>query len=220
MQNFQFHNPVKILFGRGRIADLGSEIPAEARVLMTYGGGSIRRNGVYAQARAALADRRVEEFGGIEPNPEYATLMRAVEKIRAERLDFLLAVGGGSVLDGTKFIAAAAPFTGGDPWDMVAKKAPVAAALPIGCVLTLPATGSEMNPFAVVSRRSTSDKLAFESPLLYPRFSVLDPETTFTLPARQVANPSSSRQRGFGRFLGGPDAQLACCQQPFLQNAM
>lgn len=187
MQNFQFQNPVKILFGRGQIAGIGAEIPTGARILMTYGGGSILRNGVHAQVRAALGDRHVEEFGGIEPNPDYATLMRAVEKIRTERLDFLLAVGGGSVLDGTKFIAAAAPFEG-DPWDIVAKEAPLTAALPMGCVLTLPATGSEMNDCAVISRRETGEKLAFASPLVYPRFSVLDPETTFTLPARQVAN--------------------------------
>jgi NADP-dependent alcohol dehydrogenase len=187
MQNFEFHNPVRILFGRGRIAGIAGEIPAGARILMTYGGGSIRSNGVYGQVKAALAGRHVEEFGGIEPNPEYETLMRAVEKIRRERLDFVLAVGGGSVLDGSKFIAAAVPFQG-DPWDILAKEAPVAAALPLGCVLTLPATGSEMNTFAVISRGATGDKLAFGTPLVYPRFSVLDPETTFTLPPRQVAN--------------------------------
>ena len=187
MQNFEFWNPVKILFGRGQIAKIGGEIPPGARILVTYGGGSIRRNGVYDQVMAALAGRQVAEFGGIEANPVYETLMRAVERVRAEKIDFLLAVGGGSVLDGTKFIAAAAPFAG-DPWDIVAKAAPVERAVPLGAVLTLPATGSEMNAFAVISRRSSQEKLAFGSPYLYPKFSVLDPEVTFTLPARQVSN--------------------------------
>lgn len=187
MQNFEFQNPVKILFGRGKIAQIGAEIAPKARILMTFGGGSIRRNGVYAQVREALAGRHVEEFGGIEPNPDFDTLMRAVEKVRAEKLDFLLAVGGGSVLDGTKFIGAAAACAG-DPWKILTRETAIEAALPIGCVLTLPATGSEMNHFAVISRRATGDKLAFESPLVYPRFSVLDPETTYTLPARQLAN--------------------------------
>ena len=164
-----------------------SEIPASARVLITYGGGSIRANGVYEQVKAALAGRHAAEFGGIEPNPDYDTLTRAVARMRAEKLDYLLSVGGGSVLDGTKFIAAAVPFQG-EPWDLLAKEAPVTAALPIGCVLTLPATGSEMNTMAVISRRATGEKLAFGSPLLYPQFSVLDPETTFTLPPRQTAN--------------------------------
>jgi NADP-dependent alcohol dehydrogenase len=187
MQNFEFWNPVKILFGRGQIAKIAGEIPSGARILVTYGGGSIRRNGVYDQVMKALAGREVAEFGGIEANPVYETLMRAVERVRAEKIDFLLAVGGGSVLDGTKFIAAAAPFAG-DPWDILAKAAPVERAVPLGAVLTLPATGSEMNTFAVISRRSSQDKLAFGSPHLYPKFSVLDPEVTFTLPARQISN--------------------------------
>ena len=187
MQNFEYQNPVKILFGKGQIAAIGKEIPAEARILLTYGGGSIKQNGVYDQVRAALAGRKVEEFGGIEPNPRYETLMRAVEKVRAGNIDFLLAVGGGSTLDGTKFIAVAAPFAG-EPWDIVSKGAPVKSGIPLGCVLTLPATGSEMNSFSVVTKWATREKLAFGNPLMYPRFSVLDPETTFSLPARQVSN--------------------------------
>ena len=187
MQNFEYQNPVKILFGKGQIAAIGKEIPAEARILLTYGGGSIKQNGVYDQVRAALAGRKVEEFGGIEPNPRYETLMRAVEKVRAGNIDFLLAVGGGSTLDGTKFIAVAAPFAG-EPWDIVSKGAPVKSGIPLGCVLTLPATGSEMNSFSVVTKWATREKLAFGNPLLYPRFSVLDPETTFSLPPRQVSN--------------------------------
>ena len=187
MQNFVYHNPVKILFGRGQIANIGGEIPADAKILMTYGGGSIRASGVYDQVRAALAGRAVVEFGGIEPNPRYETLMRAVEVVRSNGVGFLLAVGGGSVLDGTKFISAAALFDG-DPWDILAKQAPINTAIPLGAVLTLPATGSEMNFFAVISRLETREKLAFGNPLIYPRFSVLDPETTLTLPARQIAN--------------------------------
>lgn len=187
MQNFTFQNPTKILFGRGRVADLAGEVPADARVLITYGGGSVERHGTLAEVRAALAGRTVFEFGGIEPNPTCETLMLAVEVARRESVDFLLAVGGGSVLDGTKFIAAAVPFAG-EPWDILAKRAKVVSALPLGAVLTLPATGSEMNSGGVITRRATQDKLAFSSPLLFPRFSVLDPEKTFTLPPRQVAN--------------------------------
>jgi NADP-dependent alcohol dehydrogenase len=187
MQNFEFWNPVKILFGKGQIARLRYEVPRDARVLLTYGGGSIKRNGVYEQVIAALGDRVVFEFGGIEPNPVYETLMRAVEVVKREGIDFLLAVGGGSTLDGTKFIAAAAKFEG-RPWDILAQGAPVENAVPLGAVLTLPATGSEMNAFAVISRREAQEKLAFSTPKVYPRFSIVDPETTFSLPPRQVAN--------------------------------
>ncbi len=187
MLNFTFQNPTRILFGRGRIADIGAEIPASARVLVTYGGGSVIKTGTLAEVRAALAGRTVFEFGGIEPNPTYETLMLAVELARRESIDFILAVGGGSVIDGTKFIAAAVPFAG-EPWDILARRAKVQAALPFASVLTLPATGSEMNSGAVITRRATRDKLAFSSPLLFPVFSVLDPSKTFTLPPRQVAN--------------------------------
>ncbi|SET53519.1 iron-containing alcohol dehydrogenase [Hymenobacter actinosclerus] len=188
MKNFQFYNPVRILFGKGQIAALTARIPAGAKVLITYGGGSIKQNGVYDQVKAALAGFETVEFGGIEANPHYETLMRAVELGRAEQVTFLLAVGGGSVLDGTKFIAAAIPFEGAEPWDILARKAKVARAVPFGSVLTLPATGSEMNSGAVITRVATQEKLAFSSPLTFPQFSVLDPETCFTLPPRQIAN--------------------------------
>ncbi len=187
MNNFTYHNPTRILFGRGCIAGIGAEIPADARVLMTYGGGSIKANGVYQQVLDALAGRTVVEFPGIEPNPCYETLMPAVDVIRREKLNYLLAVGGGSVLDGTKFIAAAVDFPG-DPWDILVKGARPASALPIGSVLTLPATGSESNGNAVITRRERKEKRAFGSPLVYPRFAALDPDTTRTLPARQTAN--------------------------------
>ncbi|MBO9542216.1 iron-containing alcohol dehydrogenase [bacterium] len=187
MENFSFQNPVRIHFGKGQIARLAEEIPAGTKVLLTYGGGSIKANGVYDQVKQALAGREVLEFGGIEPNPRFETLMPAVELVRKEGVEFLLAVGGGSVLDGTKFIAAAVNFEG-DPWDILAKGARVKSAIPLGAVLTLPATGSEMNGNSVVTKWETRDKLAFSSKHVYPRFSILDPETTFSLPPRQVAN--------------------------------
>lgn len=187
MENFAFYNPVKILFGKGQIANIAAEIPADAKILITYGGGSIKANGVYDQVKSALAGRNVFEFGGIEPNPHLETLLKAVELIRKEGIDFLLAVGGGSIVDGTKFIAAAVSFEG-DPWDILAKNAPVTAALPFGAVLTLPATGSEMNDGSVVTKWETKDKLFFASSQVFPRFSVLDPETTYSLPPRQIGN--------------------------------
>lgn len=188
MQNFNFHNPTKILFGKGKIAEIKNEIPKEAKVLVTYGGGSIKKNGIFDQVADALKGYNWDSFGGIEPNPRYETLMKAVELIRAKDFDFLLAVGGGSVLDGTKFIAAAVPFTSGDPWDIIKRGASIQTALPLASVMTLPATGSEMNAGAVVTREETHEKLPFGNPMLYPKFSVLDPETTATLPERQTAN--------------------------------
>lgn len=185
MQNFTFHNPTRILFGRGRIAEIRHEIPIGARVLITYGGGSVVRTGTLGEVKAALKNFTVFEFAGIEPNPTYETLMRAVELARCERVDFLLAVGGGSVIDGTKFIAAAVPFDS-DPWEILARHAAVNSAIAFGSVLTLSATGSEMNNGAVVTRGTS--KLAFHHKRLFPRFSVLDPSKTFTLPPRQVAN--------------------------------
>jgi NADP-dependent alcohol dehydrogenase len=188
MRNFSYRNPVNLIFGKGSIAELTELVPAGTTIMLTYGGGSIKQNGVYDQVMHALAACRVIPFGGIEPNPRYETLIQAVRQARAENVGFLLAVGGGSVLDGTKFIAAAIRYDAGDPWDILARNAPVSAAVPLGAVLTLPATGSEMNPTAVISRESTREKFAFASPLVYPTFAVLDPKTTYSLPARQVAN--------------------------------
>jgi NADP-dependent alcohol dehydrogenase len=189
MLNFTYHNPTKIVFGRGSIAELPKLVPTDAKVLMTYGGGSIKRNGVYDQVVHAMQGRTVAEFGGIEANPRYETCMKAVEIVRAEGIEFLLAVGGGSVIDATKFIAAAVPYQGKDPWAMMSNWARVPAdPLPFGCVLTLPATGSEMNGGSVITRESTHEKLFFVAPQTFPRFSILDPETTYTLPPRQTAN--------------------------------
>ncbi|MDX9880636.1 MAG: iron-containing alcohol dehydrogenase [Prolixibacteraceae bacterium] len=188
MYNFTFYNPVKILFGKGTIPETGGEIPQGAKVLMTYGGGSIFKNGVYDQVKGSLKNFEVLEFGGIEPNPRYETLMKAVEMVKNEKIDFLLSVGGGSVLDGTKFIAAAVFYREGDPWDILARRVQVEKALPIGAVLTLPATGSEMNGNSVVTHAGLQEKLSFSSDLVIPKFSVLDPEVICSLPDRQVAN--------------------------------
>jgi NADP-dependent alcohol dehydrogenase len=189
MQNFTYYNPTTLVFGKGSIGQLPTLLPAGARILLTYGGGSIKSNGVYEQGIRALKGWPVVGFGGIEPNPRYETCMRAVELVRREGADFLLAAGGGSVLDGTKFIAAAVPYKGKDPWDIMTDWSLVPAdQLSIGCVMTLPATGSEANGGSVVTRESTKDKLFFVSPKNYPRFSILDPETTYTLPPRQTAN--------------------------------
>jgi NADP-dependent alcohol dehydrogenase len=189
MLNFDFFNPTQILFGKGRIADLAKVVPANARVLVLYGGGSIKSNGVFDEVMAALAGREVREFSGIEPNPSYETLMQAVELVRKENLDFLLAVGGGSVIDGTKFVAAAALLQSDDPWTILEKRGRnITQALPFGSILTLPATGSEMNNGSVVTRKSLQAKMAFSSNHCYPKFSILDPTKTFTLPVRQVGN--------------------------------
>ena len=186
MLNFTFHNPTRIHFGKGQIKAISAEIPADARVLITYGGGSIKQNGVYDQVKSALENHTWFEFSGIEPNPSYDTLIKSLELIKTHEIDYLLAVGGGSVVDGTKFIAAAALFDGDDPWDIVAKQKPITQALPIGAVLTLPATGSETNSGAVVTR--DGNKLPFGNALLRPQFAVLDPSVTLTLSDRQISN--------------------------------
>lgn len=188
MNNFTFRNPTKIHFGKGQIAKLREEIPADARVLITYGGGSIKKNGVLEQVHTALKDITFFEFDGIEPNPHFETLMNAVSLVKKEKINYLLAVGGGSVVDGTKFIAGASLYDG-DPLEMVyTRAANVTSAIPLGCVLTLPATGSEMNGNFVVTRWETKDKLGMFSDLVRPQFSILDPETTYSLPARQIGN--------------------------------
>ena len=188
MLNFNFHNPVKILFGEGKVQELAKNIPTGAKVLLCYGGGSIKKNGVYDQVLEALKGYNVVEFGGIEANPHYETALKGVEMIKQEQVDFLLAVGGGSVVDATKFMAAAAVYDGDEPWDIIAKALPLQGALPLGVVLTLPATGTEMNKNSVVTRQSTQEKMAFYSPYIMPQFSVLDPTFTYSLPRRQVVN--------------------------------
>jgi NADP-dependent alcohol dehydrogenase len=190
MNNFEFFNPTRIIFGKGTIAAIDKHIPLDAKIMVCYGGGSIKRNGVYDQVMAALGDREVHAFGGIEPNPDYETLMKAIKLGRDKDIDFILAVGGGSVLDGSKLVAAGIPYRDGEVWDIVTgeKKLKLGEALPLGTVLTLPATGSEMNGTSVISRRSTEEKYGWASEATFPVFSVLDPTVTFTLPEKQVRN--------------------------------
>ncbi len=190
MNNFNYYNPTRILFGKGVIAKISRHIPKDAKILMLYGGGSIKKNGVYDQVKQALEGYTVLEFGGIEANPDFDTLMKAVKIVREEGVTFLLAVGGGSVIDGTKFVALATPYTQGDPWEIltVNKGQGLTEAIPFGSVLTLPATGSEMNANSVISRRATEEKFSFAHEKVYPQFSALDPEVTYSLPQKQIRN--------------------------------
>ncbi len=188
MLNFEYKNPTKILFGKNQIANLVKEIPADAKVLMLYGSGSIKNNGIYEQVKKALATFSVVEFAGIPANPEYEILMNALAIIKKENITFLLAVGGGSVIDGTKFLSSAALYDGADPWDILARPIRTEKGMPFGTVLTLPATGSEMNSGAVITRRSTQEKLGMGGPGLFPQFSILDPQVIQSIPNRQIAN--------------------------------
>lgn len=188
MNNFIFQNPTKLVFGKGEIARLPKLIEKGRKILMTYGGGSIKRNGVYNQVMTALEGYDIIEFGGIEANPDYSTLMKAVEICKTQDIDFILAVGGGSIIDGTKFIATAARFEGEDAWDILSKKSRLPKPVDFASVLTLPATASEMNNGAVISRRDRQEKLAFHNPDGYPKFSILDPDVVLTLPAKQISN--------------------------------
>ncbi|MEA4811584.1 MAG: iron-containing alcohol dehydrogenase [Anaerolineaceae bacterium] len=189
MDNFRYYNPTTIFFGKGSIRKLSDLIKKKDKVLLLYGGGSIKQNGVYDQIIEALGKRKVIEFGGIEPNPDYATLMKATKLVQKKEIDFMLAVGGGSVIDGTKFVSLAARYEG-EPWHILTKDAAkdCTKAVPFGSVLTLPATGSEFNKHSVISRREKRVKFSFSSDLVYPKFSILDPETTFSLPGKQVRN--------------------------------
>jgi NADP-dependent alcohol dehydrogenase len=185
MNNFIFHNPTKLIFGKGTIANLSTEIPKERRVLVTYGGGSVKNNGVYDQVKEALKEHTCFEFWGIEPNPTIETLRKAIKLGKEKSCDFVLAVGGGSVADGSKLIASGILYDG-EPWDIVIKREYSAEkSLPLACVLTLPATGSEMNRGAVISKKETNEKFAFYSNT--PLFSILDPQTTYTLPEFQIS---------------------------------
>jgi NADP-dependent alcohol dehydrogenase len=188
MKNFEFQNPTKIIFGKGEIAKIASEIPPNAKILLLYGGGSIKKNGIYEQVKTALTTFEIEEFGGIPANPEYEVLKKALAVIEEKKITFLLAVGGGSVIDGTKFLSSAAEYKGEDPWDILDKKIPTKKGMPFGTVLTLPATGSEMNSGAVITRAETKQKLTMGGPGLFPVFSVLDPCVVQSLPQHQIAN--------------------------------
>ncbi len=187
MNNFSFVNPTKIIFGKGQISQLATEIPSGKRVMITFGGGSVRSNSVYDQVKIALKNHFTVEFWGIEPNPDYETLLKAVIVAQENNVDFLLAVGGGSVLDGTKFISQAMSFNA-DPWKLVKNAQLCKPSVPVASVMTLPATGSEMNGRAVISYRAKKEKLAFMSEHMFPKFSILDPEVTYSLPTHQISN--------------------------------
>lgn len=184
---FTYLNSTKINFGKGQIATIAEEIAKDKKVLMVYGGGSIKKNGVYDQLSDALQNHQWIEFSGVEPNPTIETLDKVVALAREEKIEYILAVGGGSVIDGCKYIAAAALYHG-DGWDIPSAKHTVSQALPIGTILTLPATGSESNAGAVISKQSTKEKLVFFSSYVQPKFAVLDPDVMKTLPERQLIN--------------------------------
>lgn len=190
MLNFELYNPTNLIFGKGQIEKIATLIPAEAKILIAYGGGSIFKNGIYDQVKVALQDRTIVEFGGIEPNPHYETLMKAVAVIKEQNINFILAVGGGSVIDGVKFMSAAAHFEG-NPMDILQKRLLIkdlSKVVPFGTVLTIPATGSEMNSGAVVTIEATQEKLSFGGSALFPKFSICDPTVIHSLPKRQLQN--------------------------------
>ena len=189
MNNFEFMNPTRLVFGKGQIAKLSELVGKEAKILMTYGGGSIKKNGVYDQVMQALKGRDITEFGGIEANPDYDTLMKAVQICKEKGIDFILAVGGGSIIDGTKFIATAAKCDCTDAWIIITDKGfKLPKPIDFASVLTLPATASEMNNGAVISRRKTHEKFAFHNPQGFPKFSILDPDVVLSLPKKQISN--------------------------------
>lgn len=191
MFDFNFYNPTRIFFGKNKLEAIDKNIPANAKVLITYGGGSAKKSGLINKVKAVLGNRKVFEFGGIEPNPRYETLMKAVEVVRNENINFILAVGGGSVIDGTKFICLTTHYKG-NATDLLKygfahiTSEVVEKVVPFGTVLTLPATGSEMNNGAVISYEH--GKFPIMSEMSFPQFSILDPTVTFTLPKTQVAN--------------------------------
>jgi NADP-dependent alcohol dehydrogenase len=190
MTNFELYNPTNYIFGKGQIAKLSELIPANSKILLAYGGGSIFKNGIYDHVKAALSGIEIIEFGGIEPNPRFETLMKAVEIIRNEKITFILAVGGGSVIDGVKFISGAVNFEG-DAIEILKKRVlfkDVSKVIPFGTVLTLPATGSEMNSGAVVTIEATQEKLTLGGSALFPKFSICDPSVVASLPKRQLEN--------------------------------
>ncbi|MED4878847.1 iron-containing alcohol dehydrogenase [Anoxybacillus geothermalis] len=188
MKSFTFRNPTKLIFGKGQIEQLKQEVPRYGKkVLLVYGGGSIKRNGLYDEVMAILADMGADvvELPGVEPNPRVSTVRKGVDLCRKEGVEFLLAVGGGSVIDCTKAIAAGVKFAG-DPWEFITKKAAVTDALPFGVILTLAATGSEMNAGSVITNWETKEKYGWGSPVTFPQFSILDPTYTMTVPKDQT----------------------------------
>jgi len=189
MENFDFYNPTHIVFGKDRLKELNKLVPKDAKVLVLYGSGSVKKFGTLEKVKENLKNRNITEFGGIEPNPTYETLIKAVEIVKKENIDFLLAVGGGSVMDGTKFVSLAVNYKGDNPAKLLGNsflQASISESIAIGTVVTLPATGSEMNSGGVITYNH--GKFVVSNPLLFPKFSILDPTLTFTLPPTQVAN--------------------------------
>ena len=190
MLNFELYNPTNYVFGKGQIEKLSKLVPAKSKILLAYGGGSIFKNGIYDQVKLALAGFEIVEFGGIEPNPRFETLLKAVEIVKNQKIDFILAVGGGSVIDGVKFISGATHFEG-DPIDILKNRVlftDLTKVIPFGTVLTLPATGSEMNSGSVVTIAATQEKLVLGGSALFPKFSICDPSVVASLPKRQLEN--------------------------------
>ena len=190
MNNFELYNPVNYVFGKDQTQKLATLVPKNAKVLIAYGGGSIFKNGVYDQVKSALQGFEIVEFGGIEPNPRFETLMKAVQIIREHQITFILAVGGGSVIDGVKFISGAVNYEG-DAIEILKKRilfTDISKVIPFGTVLTLPATGSEMNSGAVVTIEATQEKLTLGGSALFPKFSIVDPNVIVSLPKRQLQN--------------------------------
>ena len=190
MLNFELYNPTNLVFGKGQIEKLTTLVPKDAKILLAYGGGSIFKNGIHEQVRKSLEGFDITEFGGIEANPHFETLMKAVAIIKEQKINFILAVGGGSVIDGVKFLSAAANFEG-NPIDILKKRIlfrDVTKVVPFGTVLTLPATGSEMNSGSVITIEATQEKLDFGGSALFPKFSICDPTAIASLPKRQLQN--------------------------------
>ncbi len=188
MENFTYYNPTKLIFGKGQVQELKNEVPQYGKkVLLVYGGGSIKRNGLYDQVIALLTEigEEVHELPGVEPNPRLSTVRKGIKICQDKGIEFILAVGGGSVIDCTKAIAAGAKYDG-DVWDFMTRKAVATDALPLGTVLTIAATGSEMNPSSVITNWETNEKYGWGSPAVFPKFSILDPEITFSLPKDQT----------------------------------
>lgn len=188
MNNFKFINPTKIVFGKGQISTLSKEIPANSNILMVYGGGSIKKNGIYKQTITALSDYNVIEFSGVSSNPEYEYLLDALELIKTKNIDFLLAVGGGSVIDAVKFLSAAAVLEGNNPNALFTNKSLIRKALPFGTILTLPGSSSEMNSVAVITVNKNHQKMSIVGPALFPKFSILDPSVIASIPKRYIQN--------------------------------
>jgi NADP-dependent alcohol dehydrogenase len=188
MLNFELYNPTKLVFGKGQIEKLSELVPQGSKILLAYGGGSIFKNGIHQQVIDNLKGFEIVEFSGIEPNPHFETLMKAVAIIKEQNIDFILAVGGGSVIDGVKFISGAVNFDG-DPIDILQKHILIKEnAIPFGTILTLPATASEMNSGYVVTIKATQEKLASGGSALFPQFSICDPTVIQSLPKRQLQN--------------------------------